>query len=140
MFGKESGLCVPDQSLRRVRFFVTPWTVAHETPLSMGYSSKNTGVGCHFLLQGIFPTQGSNLTLLHLPHWQADSLRLNHSGSVWIKLFKLSNSKPILLNLDAAPPSVALWSHPSHTAQLVHDLAALLLSLLVFWSIFNIHQ
>ena len=27
---------------------------------------KNTGVGCHFLLQGIFPTQGSNLHLLHL--------------------------------------------------------------------------
>ena len=26
---------------------------------------KSTGVGCHFLLQGIFPTQGSNLGLLH---------------------------------------------------------------------------
>ena len=26
---------------------------------------KNTGVDCHFLLQGIFPTQGSNLHLLH---------------------------------------------------------------------------
>ena len=30
---------------------------------------KNTEVGCHFLLQGIFPTQGSNLCLLH---WQVD--------------------------------------------------------------------
>ena len=29
------------------------------------FSGKNTGVGCHFLLQGIFPTQGSNLDLLH---------------------------------------------------------------------------
>ena len=27
---------------------------------------KNTGVGCHSLLQGIFPTQGSNLSLHHL--------------------------------------------------------------------------
>ena len=27
--------------------------------------SKNTGVGCHFLVQGIFPTQGSNPVLLH---------------------------------------------------------------------------
>ena len=26
---------------------------------------KNIGAGCHFLLQGIFPTQGSNLGLLH---------------------------------------------------------------------------
>ena len=32
---------------------------------------KNTEVGCHFLLQGIFPTQGSNPGLLH---WQAGSL------------------------------------------------------------------
>ena len=29
------------------------------------YVSQNTGVGCHFLLQGIFPTQGLNLGLLH---------------------------------------------------------------------------
>ena len=34
---------------------------------------KNTGVGCHSLLQGIFPIQGSNPGLLHLLHWQADS-------------------------------------------------------------------
>ena len=37
---------------------------------------KNTAVGCHFLLQGIFPTQGSNLWLLCLLHWQVDSLPL----------------------------------------------------------------
>ena len=35
---------------------------------------KNTGVGCHALLQGIFTIQGSNLWLLCLLHWQADSL------------------------------------------------------------------
>ena len=32
---------------------------------------KNTGEGCHFLLQGIFLTLGSNLHLLYLLHWQA---------------------------------------------------------------------
>ena len=42
---------------------------------------KNTGVGCHFLLQGIFPTQGSDLSLLCLLHWQVDSLPLHHLGS-----------------------------------------------------------
>ena len=49
--------------------------------LSHGQSSvpgKNTGVGCHFLLQGIFLTQGSNLCQLH---WQVDSLLLSHLGS-----------------------------------------------------------
>ena len=38
------------------------------------FPGKNTGVGCHFLLQGIFPTQGSNLCHLHLLHWQVGSL------------------------------------------------------------------
>ena len=37
---------------------------------------KNTGVGCYPLLQGIFPTQGSNPHLLCLLHWQAGSLPL----------------------------------------------------------------
>ena len=46
--------------------FVTLWTTAHQAPMSMGFPGKNPGVGCHFLLQGIFPTQGSNLHPLHL--------------------------------------------------------------------------
>ena len=57
--------------------FVTPWTVAHQAPLSMDFPGKNTGVGCHFLLQGIFPTQGSNLRLLH---WQASSFTTEPPG------------------------------------------------------------
>ena len=47
--------------------------------LSIGFPGKNTGVGCHFLLQEIFPTQGSNPCHLH---WQADSLTLSHHGSL----------------------------------------------------------
>ena len=35
---------------------------------------KNTGVGCHALLQGIFPTQVSNPSLLHLLHCQVDGI------------------------------------------------------------------
>ena len=42
---------------------------------------KNTGVDCHFLLQGIFPTQGSNPCLLHLLQRQVDSIPLSHLGS-----------------------------------------------------------
>ena len=42
---------------------------------------NNTGVGCHFLLQGILPTQGLNPHLLQLLHWQADSLPLDHRES-----------------------------------------------------------
>ena len=53
----------------------TPWTVAHQAPLAMDFPGKNTEVVCHFLLQGIFLDQGSNMNLLH---WQADSLPLSH--------------------------------------------------------------
>ena len=42
------------------------------------FPGKNTGVGHHFLLQGIFLTQGLNPCLLH---WQADSLPVSHLGS-----------------------------------------------------------
>ena len=38
-------------------------------------------MGCCFLLQGIFPTQGSNPRFSHLLHRQADSLRRCHLGS-----------------------------------------------------------
>ena len=58
----------------------TPWIEVDQVPLSMGFSGKNTGVSCHFLLQGIFPTQESNPRLLHFLHWQADSLPLSHQG------------------------------------------------------------
>ena len=37
-------------SLSRVQLFVTPWTVIHQAPMSMGFPGKHTGVGCHFLL------------------------------------------------------------------------------------------
>ena len=45
---------------------------------------KNTRVGCHFLLQGIFPTQGSNLHLLCLLNWQVGSLSLTAPGKLYI--------------------------------------------------------
>ena len=52
-----------------IQLFVTPWTTASQAPLSIRFfSGKNTGVGYHFLLQGIFLTQGSNLSLLQLLH------------------------------------------------------------------------
>ena len=54
--------------LSRVRFFVTPWPVARQVPLVylQNFPGKNTGVGCHFLLQRIFPTQRSNPHLWRL--------------------------------------------------------------------------
>ena len=66
--------------LSHVWLFVTPWTAACQAPLSMGFSRQE--YCCHFLLQGIFMTQGSNPRLLHLLHWQEDSLPLYHLVTV----------------------------------------------------------
>ena len=45
------------------------------------FPGKNTRAGCHLLLQGIFPTQGSNTSLSNLLLWQVGSLPLGHLGS-----------------------------------------------------------
>ena len=63
-----------------VQLLVALWTVAHQAPLQRGSPGKNTRVGCHAFLQGIFPTQGLNLHLLCLLHWQAGSLPLAPPG------------------------------------------------------------
>ena len=65
------------QLLSRVRLFATPWIKAYQAPPSMRFSGKNTGVGCHFLLQEIFPTQGLNPGL---PHCRHTLYCLSHQG------------------------------------------------------------
>ena len=48
-----------------VQLFVTPRTIVLQAHPSMGFPRQDTGVGCHFILQGIFLTQELNLGLLH---------------------------------------------------------------------------
>ena len=36
--------------LSRVQLLATPWTAAHQAPLSMDFPGKSTGVACHCLL------------------------------------------------------------------------------------------
>ena len=58
--------------------FPTPWTIAAMCILSMGFPGREYWSGCHLLLQGIFPTQGPDLSPLH---WQLGSSPLSHLGS-----------------------------------------------------------
>ena len=68
-------------SLNRVQLFATPWTVACQAPLD--FPGKSPGVGCHFLLQGIFPTQGLNPGLLHCRQML---YCLSHQGSLIVRM------------------------------------------------------
>ena len=58
-------LCVPVLVIKSCPTLVIPWTMPARLLCPWDSPGKNTGVGCHFLLQGIFPTQESNLGLLH---------------------------------------------------------------------------
>ena len=58
-----------------VQLCATPWTVACQGPLSVEFSRQSTEVGCHALLQGLFPTQGSNP---RLPHCRQILYHLSH--------------------------------------------------------------
>ena len=68
------------------------------------FLDKNTGAGCHFLFQGIFPTQGSKLGLLHLLHWQADLYHYCHLRHPRYKIKSILNLVSKLL----------VWTQGSH--------------------------
>ena len=73
------------------------------------FPGKNTGVGCHFLLQGIFPTQGLNLCLLHLLHWQVILYHWATLGSLPLAIPPLQ-SKRFSRELSSRPQLVFLRS------------------------------
>ena len=71
-------ICVGTCILSHVRVFATTWTVPCQAPLIMGFSRQEYWNGLPFLLQGIFPTQGSNPGLLHC---RQILYRLSYKGS-----------------------------------------------------------
>ena len=106
------------------------------------FPGKNTGVSCHFLLQGIIPTQGSNLSLLHLLHslpaepprkplvvQPADDLQFhaNHTGMCRnIRCGVAESSKVFMFSLESqskwlrpgsSPPSTVSAQWSQHGAQ-----------------------
>ena len=85
---------------------MTPWTVCSPPGSSVHGDSpgENTGVDCHALLQGIFPTQGSNPGLLH---YRQILYCLSHQGNqtfreelmpILLKLIQKITEAGILLN------------------------------------------
>ena len=81
------------KSFSPVRLFVTPWTVAYQALLSMGFSRQGYWSGCHFLLQGLFPIQGSNPSL---PHCRQTLYCLNHQGDIYAIVDFFLNKKVVI--------------------------------------------
>ena len=75
-------------------------------PCPWNFQRKNSVVDCHFLLQGIFPTQGSNVCLLH---WQVDSLPLTHHRShIYTSVVQLLSHVQLFLTPRTAIPQAFL--------------------------------
>ena len=90
------------------------------TLLSMGFSRQEYEVGCHFLLQGTFPSQRLNLCFLH---WQVVPLPLSHLGSPgWGGSISLNITEITELN------SATCSSTPSLSSSLQHTVLSLFLS------------
>ena len=56
------------------------WSVRRLSTCGLQSARALKEMGCRFLLQGVFLTQGLNLHLLCLLHWQMDSLRVMRDG------------------------------------------------------------
>ena len=77
-------------ALSCVQLLATPWTEAHQAP-PCDFPAKNTGAGCHFLLQGIFSIQRLNPHFLNLLHWQPDSLLRATWEAIHVNITKRNN-------------------------------------------------
>ena len=64
----------------RVRLYATPWIVARQAPLPMGFSRQEYWGGLPFPSPGDLSDLGIESTSLGLLHWQVDSLPLSHQG------------------------------------------------------------
>ena len=80
-------LCVCAQSLSHVWLFTTPWTIASQAPLPMGFSRQEYWSQLPFLPPRDPPNPGITPHLLHLLHWQVDSLPLRPGKSLYIFIY-----------------------------------------------------
>ena len=94
--------------LSRVRLFATPWTVAYQAPLSMGFSRQESWSGLPFPSPGDLPNPGLNpglphcrQTLYHLSyHWKDPVIIFSFSIS---KLFSIFPDKAQHFHIDKVP-------------------------------------
>ena len=102
------------QSLSHVQLFVPPWTVACQTPLSMGFSQQEYWSGLPFPTPGDTPDPGINpVSPASLLHWQANSLLLSHwrgpldysSFALSFEITKYKFSNFVLLSQDCISDS-----------------------------------
>ena len=99
--------CLPPRKLQPARLLY-PWD----------FPGKNIGVGCHFLYQGTFSTQGSNPSLLH---WQANSLTTEPPGKTLLVICTLKQFFTTLHHFKLKPTIADLVVDVFHIRDLLNS-------------------
>ena len=83
--------------LRCSQVFATPWPVAHQAPLAMGFSRQEYWSGLPYPSPWILPSPGWNL---HLLHWQAHSLPLSHlRRNIYVYIYIYTHTRMLFFRL-----------------------------------------
>ena len=85
------------KSLSRVRLFVTPWTVAHQAPPSMGFSRQEYWSGLPFPSPRDLPDPGIEL---RSPELQADTLTSEPPGKPFFSFLRKETRKELKPNTE----------------------------------------
>ena len=118
-----SGVSTPDVCvLRRVCLFVTPRTVVHQAPSSMGFPCQEYWTRLQFPPPGDLPSPGRNPCLLCLLHWQVDSL-LTGNPSALLPLCSVGEeaSGGPLMGVKAVAPSLSGARDQCRGRQFFHE-------------------
>ena len=85
--------------------YATPWTVAHQAPLSMGFSRQEYWSGLPFLSPGVLAVQGTLKSLL--PHHSSKASILRRSAFFTVQLSHpyITTGKTIALTRPKSPPT-----------------------------------
>ena len=115
--------CMPSH-FSCVRLFATLWTTVHQAPLFMGILQARILKWVAMLpSRGSSLTQGSNMCLLHLLHWQVGSLPLVPPGKPVspacqlkiLRLCSLNNEVNQFQSMNQSPICLTLWRTLIHT-------------------------
>ena len=93
------------------------WNLPGSCLCSYNFPGKNTGVGCHFLLRGIFLTQGPYPPPLCLLHWQASSLPVVLPGNSCLHISPIAKNAVMSIEVQTSlqDPNFILFGYTSRS-------------------------
>ena len=116
-------LCVPTcaQSLGRVQLFATPWTIAHQVPLTMGFSRQEYWSWLPFPTSAYVYIHREMQITTHMPHFLyfLHPLRFSHTMSIWTMILWMWENKYHFKLIILLPKEIRICSEVGLLDQMV---------------------